>query len=232
MSLCGAAVETAVAAVCDGMGGEAFGEYAAWQAVTALAEWSERLRLEEDLDGQVRACVRDMNRRICAEAARRGCRMGSTLVLAVLRGERADIYNIGDSRAYHFSRGELRRLSVDHTAAQALLSMGLKPSEKGREHNQLTQYLGIPESELLLEASHGWTQLGRGDRLLLCSDGLSDTLEEREIALVLSDGAPPEVQALRLTRHAERAGGRDNVTALVIAAGGTDKERVEEGHDH
>lgn len=214
MELSAVAEGSAVAAVCDGMGGESFGEYAAWSAAVALAECARAL----DGEDQVRACIREMNRRICAEGARRQCRMGCTLALAVLLDGTAQVYNVGDSRIYHCAKGKLRRLSVDHTAAQELLNMGLSVPKGSRKYDQLTQYLGLPEEELLLEAHRAEAALETGDRLLLCSDGLTDAVQEEEITLVLSDGAPPDVQALRLTRRAERAGGKDNVTALVIEA--------------
>lgn len=212
--LTASAVSCAAIAVCDGMGGEADGELAALEAVKCLHDWQERLceRAKETVDD----CIREMNRLVCERQQERGCRMGTTLVLAVLNGRGGQIYHVGDSRAYRMSNGALEQLTEDHTAAQALLNMGLQPKSQ-REYSQLTQFIGIPEEEMLLEAGRREFELKAGDRLLLCSDGLSDTLEAERIREVLSSGEEPEEQALRLTRDAEELGGKDNVTALVLA---------------
>lgn len=211
--LTASAVSCAAVAVCDGMGGEADGELAALEAAKCLHQWKERLteRVES-----VEECIREMNRRVCEKQKERGCRMGTTLVLAVLNGREGRVYHVGDSRAYRMSGGALEQLTEDHTAAQALLNMGLQPKSQ-REYSQLTQFIGIPEEEMLLEAGRRGFELKAGDRLLLCSDGLSDTLEAERILEVLSSGEEPEEQALRLTRDAEELGGKDNVTALVLA---------------
>lgn len=206
--------EGTLAAVCDGMGGHELGERAAWRAVSALAGWEERLGRGETLE----ACVRALNRAVVEEGARLGKDMGATLVLALLGRDRAELVNVGDSRAYLCSGRELRRLTVDHTVAERLRGIGISLDKESSKHHQLTQYLGIREEEMILEPFHCEVPLERGDRLLLCSDGLTDMVEEGEIARILSGGQPPEEQAGLLCRAAEQGGGRDNVTALVAAA--------------
>ena len=213
--LCRIANQKAVIAVCDGMGGASYGEYAAWLAVTTIAERYRELCCDHESAKQVENCVQEMNRLICKEGKRRDCEMGSTIVLAILQGEIAHIYNLGDSRAYLFSNGKLTRLTQDHTLGETLRSIGL-PATSHIKARQLTQHLGMDDSEFLLEPYHTSVTFHPGDRLLLCSDGLTDMMGEAQIALLLSDGSTPDIQAIRLSRQAERAGGKDNITALVV----------------
>ncbi len=217
MLLSETACGSAIIAVCDGMGGEAYGEYAAWCAVSVLAKRSKSFAIDNAMDELVNGCVREMNAEIWQKSKQRNCRMGSTIVLAIARGCEIDVYNIGDSRAYLFSKRGLVQLSQDHTAAQELIRMGINPPSTKRTHNQLTQHLGIDESELILEPYHSKTTLEKGDRLLLCSDGLTSMLDNNEIAMILSSSLSPEVQALRLTKNAENHGAKDNVTAIVLS---------------
>lgn len=209
------ASQKAVVAVCDGMGGESYGEYAAWLAVTTIAEWSEKLCCGHGSSKQVKHCIQEMNQLICKEADRRDCRMGSTIVLAALWGENAEIYNLGDSRAYLCSEGKLMRLTQDHTLGESLRSIGLSTSSQTKAR-QLTQHLGLSDGEFLLEPYYTAVTFRPGDRLLLCSDGLTDMIGDAQIAQFLSDGNTPDIQAMRLGRQAERAGGMDNITALVV----------------
>lgn len=210
--LSGETEQVAAVAVCDGMGGDSYGEYAAWIAASGLSGQ----RWEEMGQAQVFALIQRLNESICQQADHRHCRMGSTLVLAVLRGHRAEVYNLGDSRAYLCSGGRLTQLSQDHTVEQSLRCMGV-PAGSRRSGQQLTQHLGMAQEEFILEPFCSETALAPGDRLLLCSDGLTEQMSEEQITWLLSDGAPADIQALRLTREAERSGGRDNITALVVA---------------
>lgn len=206
-----------IAAVCDGMGGESWGEFAAWKAVSTIFEWAGQILSAEDQAGVVRACIRYMNKEICDEAKGRGRRTGSTLALAVVRGQILDVYNVGDSRVYLYSSNKLTQLSQDHTVAQDLIRMGLPAPQDGKEHHQLTQHLGIAEDELLLDAYHVTVPFCPGDRLLLCSDGLTDAIGEDDLIWSLANQGEPDTQALQMTKQVERAGGKDNVTALVIS---------------
>lgn len=208
----GRAEGRAVLAVCDGMGGDSYGEYAAWVAASGLSALDQ----EHVAPEQVLACTQQLNEKICREAERRRCRMGSTLVLAVLDGNRAAVYNLGDSRAYLCSGGQLTQLSQDHTVEQSLRSMGVSGANS-RSAQQLTQHLGMAQEEFILEPYHTEVTMAPGDRLLLCSDGLTGQLSDQQIAWLLADDAPPDIQALRLTREAEQRGGSDNITALVAA---------------
>lgn len=203
--------EWTLVAVCDGLGGQALGEQAAWKAVSTLQGWEERLRKGKTLE----VCVREINRAVVEEGERLGKNIGATMVLAVLRKGWVEIANVGDSRAYLYSGHTLRQLTPDHTVAGQLLRIGISLQKDDSKHHQLTQYLGIREEDMVLEPYCQRVPLGPGDRLLLCSDGLTDIVEDGEIARILAGEQSPEEQALLLGQAAERGGGWDNVTVLV-----------------
>jgi len=148
--------------------------------------------------------------------------MGTTLTaVAPLRlgaGEppALSITNVGDSRTYVFRDGELRQLSVDHSYVQELLSEGLVTAEEARVHprrNIVTRALGIDGSV----SPDAWViPLVVGDRFLLCSDGLVDEVTDADIAAVLRSVTDPNRAASELVAAANRNGGRDNVTVIVV----------------
>lgn len=211
-----------VYAVCDGMGGQAFGERAAWMSAYGLSLFREQLMKEEGtLKESADACIKAVNLSIVRQNQKHHCQMGATLALAVLLQDNYHVFNLGDSRIYHFSQGALTQLSKDHTESQSLADMGILLPQKGAaKDGTLIQYLGVPAEEMILEPSCAAGQLLPGELLLLCSDGLTDMLPDSEIAHLLSQGGDPGALACRLTRAAEEAGGKDNVTALVISAEG------------
>jgi protein phosphatase len=156
--------------------------------------------------------------------------MGTTLVAVALvadgpagrsgrggRGRKAlAVVNVGDSRAYLLQDGQLRRLTSDHSLVAELVRAGQISEEEARTHprrNILTRVVGVePE----IEPYVGRAVPERGDRLLLCSDGLFNELDEPAIASILAEVADPTDAATRLVDEAKLAGGTDNITALVL----------------
>ena len=196
--------EAPVFAVFDGMGGGQQGETAAFIAAETAAQFSflGRDALEE-------YCL-EANRRVCAEGEARGyASMGATCALARLDGDGVHACGLGDSRALRWRDGQLRQLTRDHAMAMP-----------GSRKPMLTQYLGIPEDELHLEPSRADLDLLPGDRVLLCTDGLTDRVDAPTISAVLSAGA--ETAARLLLRLALEAGGQDDVTLIVCAVEGKD----------
>lgn len=208
-----------VYAVCDGMGGQAYGERAAWMSAYGLSLFQKTLLEEkEPLESLVERCISAINLSIVRQCEKHHCHMGSTLALAVLLGSTYHIFNLGDSRIYLYSGGTLTQLSKDHTETQSLVDMGiLSGRDPSIKDGALVQYLGIPAEEMILKPHTATGTLQPEDRLLLCSDGLTDMLSDNKIALLLSQSGSPEELAARLTHAAEKAGGKDNVTALVIS---------------
>lgn len=203
--------------VADGMGGHAGGEIASRVAVdTAVAHLDQ----PDGVDGRERLtdAVAAAHQAVCAAAREHDLGgMGTTLVLAVREpGGAVLVGNVGDSRAYLLTDGTLRRLTTDDNQAEELLANGEITAEQARVH---------PGQYLLTAALGGWSATppvpsvytvpaGPG-RLLLCSDGLNSELTDGEIAEGLMGGDPTEA-ARRLVEHAVRAGGRDNVTVVVV----------------
>lgn len=207
--------------VADGMGGHNAGEVASAIAVrTMLDAAGDGFTDHETFVAAVRAANAAIHDAADGLSEQRG--MGTTLTaVAPLRlgaGEppALSITNVGDSRTYVFRDGELRQLSVDHSYVQELLSEGLVTAEEARVHprrNIVTRALGIDGSV----SPDAWViPLVVGDRFLLCSDGLVDEVTDSNIAAVLRSVTDPNRAASELVAAANRNGGRDNVTVIVV----------------
>jgi protein phosphatase len=210
-------------AVADGMGGAPFGELASmlalrsgWEQMPNAIRWTwlvtdteitdlkERIslvfqRMHEDLLGQARwhpACAG----------------MGSTLTGAYTVGPEAFIAHVGNSRAYLFHAGVLMRLTRDHTKAQDCLDTGVPVASRSWYHT-LTNCLGGAGQPVRVEFHH--FRLADGDELLLCTNGLTDLVPDKEIAEVLLRGASPRDGVQELLARALARGGHDNVTAIL-----------------
>lgn len=209
-----------LAAVADGMGGEAAGELASLTAVRALRPSVFALAQETLQESVTRA-----NDRICEEIRNNGGRrMGSTLAALFIDEGKALCGNIGDSRCYRMRGGTLTQLSTDHNKARRMVELGVLTPEQAAHHrsrHELTRHLGIFEEEMVLRPTFCEpVELREGDVFLLCSDGLNDVVTDEAIAACLSDDIGPEVQASRLVQLALEGGGRDNITVVVIRVQG------------
>lgn len=197
-------------AVFDGMGGEQFGECAAFAAAHRMKDrlaqnpWNE-LPTEERLE----ALSIDLNAVVVEKARELLTRhMGSTLAGLLLEKGNAYSFNLGDSRVYLLRNRELKQISIDHVDSRAFFKKNTKPS--------LTQHLGIDEEEFLVEPSIVRMELQAGDRYLLCSDGLTDMVSDEQIKQLL-EGADSASSAVRkLIDTALDNGGRDNITVIVL----------------
>jgi PPM family protein phosphatase len=206
-------------AVADGMGGHRAGEVASRLAVDTLqAAFDDDDPTADGLVAAVRAANRAVWERSEAEAELRG--MGTTIAAVALvadGGAKAlAIVNVGDSRAYLLEQGGLRRLTSDHSLVADLVRAGEISEDEARVHphrNVLTQALGVAAE---IEPYVDRAVPVRGDRLLLCSDGLFNELDEAQIAAVLAEVDDPTDAATRLVDEAKLHGGNDNITALVL----------------
>ena len=209
-------------AVCDGMGGEQFGELAWLLSVETIHRYAAYLKGDPDVDADalIRRCINDANSSICAAQKRLGSkRIGATLALLLIDGKTANIYNIGDSRVYMLRNGEFGQLSQDHTSAANSVRLGLMSAEQAKTHprrNSLTQYVGIDPAEMVIEPYHYTVKTKKRDIFLLCSDGLSDMVEEAEISRILYETSKPAEAARQLLDSALMNGGKDNVTVIVV----------------
>jgi protein phosphatase len=202
-------------AVADGMGGHRDGERASQMLVESLSRLARPRLLGLGADA-VRDALTEVNRRLCAESAAAGSDLiGSTIVTLIAVGDHCGILWVGDSRVYRLRNGVLSQLTRDHTQVQALVDLGLLTAEQAEGHpysNVLARAIGA-DPEVVIDTR--LEPLRPDDRYLLCSDGLDKELPDDEIARLLAD-APPAETAEALIQAACAAGGRDNVTAVVV----------------
>ena len=149
--------------------------------------------------------------------------MGTTLSgLAVLDTDQWAVLNVGDSRVYRYADGRLAQLTVDHSAVQALVDAGLLDARAALRHprrNVVTRSLGTqppPVPDIALRDPV------LGERFLICSDGLTNELSDAEIGSLLTGAEDPQQAADQLVEQAVLAGGRDNVTVIVVQLEGID----------
>lgn len=212
-----------LAILADGMGGYNAGEVAAGMAVTLLADSLARLDLAALAATQLEVCLRDAiqaaNQAIYAAAAGQPqyAGMGTTLVLGVLHAGRLWLAHVGDSRAYRWRQGELARLTRDHSLLQAQIDSGLLSEAEARHaHNRnlVTRALGV---EAVVEPELNGYDVEVGDIYLFCSDGLTDMVEEEDIALTLATlGVNLPLAGTQLVQMANDNGGCDNVSVILV----------------
>ena len=207
-----------VFAVADGMGGHAAGEIASQVAVESLQE-SEVTSLDSLVEA-VREANRSVWQRASDDPELHG--MGTTLCAVALLpgeaggGEQIAVVNVGDSRVYQLHDGELTQLTDDHSLVEDLVREGRLSPQEARTHPQrniLTRVLGNDSD---VEVDSWLVDPHRGDRFLLCSDGLFNEVDDDKIASVLRRLADPDEAAHELVTLAIQAGGRDNVSVVVV----------------
>jgi serine/threonine protein phosphatase PrpC len=213
--------------VADGVGGAAAGEVASRTAVAELVglaletpDWI--MRLDESFRDTVLKRFEQRFRKIHEVLMERAKRdptlrgMGTTLTLAVSLGADLLIAHVGDSRAYQSRKGRLERLTRDQTLAQSLADAGAIPQEEVAEHptrHVLTSAIATRGAFLQVELSS--SSLRDGDRLLLCTDGLTEMVPDATIASVLASASSSAEACRRLVDLALEAGGKDNVTVVI-----------------
>ncbi len=191
-----------IISVCDGMGGEEYGEEASRIAVKHLSELDYK---NPTLDMLLNA-YDVINNEICKVMTDKNTRMGSTVVTAVIKDNILDIYNLGDSRAYIYN-GKLIQLSKDHTIKNA----------DSKKKGALTQHLGIFSDEVIIEPfTLTDIELVKGSYILLCSDGLYDMVSDEDITEVLSADIKDQDKVNELFERAMNNGGKDNCSFILI----------------
>ncbi len=210
-------MEPPLFAVADGLGGHRAGEVASTVAVETLFAHAPK---HADAKGLARA-VRAANAAVieAAEQGRGREGMGTTLTAAMVEGTRIALAHVGDSRAYLLARGELVQLTQDHSLVGDMVRSGTLSAEAARVHpnrSVITRALG---SDPNMVADAFEVEASPGDRLLLCTDGLTGMVEDAAIAEVLRTAPSPKAAVARLIAAANDAGGHDNITVVVVDIG-------------
>lgn len=220
---CLALPEEGVLAVSDGMGGEHAGELASRH----VTEWLPGLLAEhvhslpnptaEEVESALRDAILVMNHRMRTESSTLDGlnKMGATVTMALVHGAKAHIAHVGDSSAYLIRAGELRRLTRDHSVVGRLLESGAITEEQAGYHpmrGQLSRYVGMGGNA---PADVTTLELEDGDRLLLCTDGVTIGMKDEQIQALLVDNEDLDAAPRLLVETAKQANGRDNITVVL-----------------
>ena len=213
---------SAICVVCDGMGGAKSGNVASSLAAEVFIQEIKRsyshLMDREKADQMLRSAVKLANFTVYDQSKQfeefEG--MGTTLVAALIRGKKATVVNVGDSRAYLINSEGIFQLSTDHSVVQMMVDRGELSPEAAKSYpgkNLITRAVGT-ESLVMCDIFH--TEVEKGDYLLLCSDGLSNMMDDQEILFEVAYGADPGACCQRLLDIAKNRGAPDNVTSVLI----------------
>lgn len=208
--------------VCDGMGGAKSGNVASSLAADVFVQevrqsWAPMLDGEK-VDQILRRAVKLANFTVFDQAQQfeEFSGMGTTLVAVLVRGKQVTAVNVGDSRAYCVDREGIRRLTTDHSLVQMMVERGELTPERARTYpgkNLITRAIG---TEATVECDIFHLEVQRGDCLLLCSDGLSNMMDDQEILFEVAHGINKQYCCQRLLDIAKNRGAPDNVTSVLI----------------
>ena len=213
---------TLLCVVCDGMGGAKSGNIASTLAVEVFVQeikrtWQVGMDLEES-DQMLTNAIKLANFTVFDQAKQfeEFSGMGTTLVAAFVHGKYATIVNIGDSRAYSVKGDGVRQLTVDHSLVQMMVSRGELTQEQARSDpgkNLITRAIG---TEQILECDIFHRRMEDGECLLLCTDGLSNLVDEQEMLFEIIHGMDKKSSCEQLLKIAKNRGAPDNVTCVLI----------------
>lgn len=213
---------TLLCVVCDGMGGAKSGNIASTLAVEVFVEEVRRSwmpGMERDkIDQMLRSAVKLANFTVFDQSAQfeEFDGMGTTLVAALVRGKKATIVNVGDSRAYGIDRSGIKQITKDHSLVQMMVDRGELTPEVAKGYpgkNFITRAIGT-EPTVMCDIYH--KDVSRGDYILLCSDGLSNLMDDQEILFEVVHGVNKQHCCKRLLNIAKNRGAPDNVTSVLI----------------
>ncbi len=220
-----------VFAVSDGMGGHKAGEIASSMCVQEFARLN--VRLNKCIQGEIsiselvtlaQKSINKVNVDICNNSRQhnemRG--MGATVVALMVCGTNCAVLNVGDSRAYSFSSGTLTQITKDNTEGQRMLDLGIlsrKELLNFPARKNLNRYLGYGENGFVLQADVYYPQISDGDTIILCSDGVTDSLTESEIKEILCSENDISCAGKKIIEQAVIPNNADNATAMLIKIG-------------
>ena len=213
---------TLLGVVCDGMGGAKSGNVASTLAVDVFVQevkrsWVSNMDPEQQ-EQMLRNAVKLTNFTVYDQAQQfeEFAGMGTTLVAVLIHGKHVTIANIGDSRAYSIKSDGVRQLTVDHSLVQMMIARGELTPEEARSYpgkNLITRAIGTESS---VECDVVYRRLEKGECLMLCTDGLSNLVDEQEILFEVVHGVNKKSSCERLLEIAKNRGAPDNVTCVLI----------------
>ena len=213
---------TIICVVCDGMGGAKSGNIASSLASEVFVEEIKRSWMpgmdQDRIDQMLCSAVKLANFTVFDQAVQfeefEG--MGTTLVAALVHSDMATVVNVGDSRCYGINRDGIRQISVDHSLVQLMVDRGELTAEQAKTYpgkNLITRAIGT-EPIVMCDVFH--EEVERGDYLLLCSDGLSNMMDDQEILFEVVHGVNKKQCGKRLLNIAKNRGAPDNVTSVLV----------------
>lgn len=203
--------------VADGMGGHKAGDHASRETVEIMVEQitADKTKDQREILGRA---LETANQKVYQDARHsielEG--MGTTIVAATIRENELLVMNVGDSRLYVVNQDGIRQITVDHSLVEEYVQKGVLTREKAKTHpkkNIITKAVGVMAN---VEPDFFEVSLQPGDRILMCTDGLSNMLEEDEISLIINSVGPLEEKAKMLVDAANGNGGRDNISVILI----------------
>ena len=213
---------TLLCVICDGMGGAKSGNVASSLAVEVFVEevrrcWAAGMSLEES-EQMLRGAVKLANFTVYdqAQALEEFSGMGTTLVAVLIQGRTVTAVKVGDSRTYHGNMNGIRRVTVDHSLVELMVQRGELTPERARTYpgkNYITRAIG---TEATVETDVFQLDVERGDCLLLCSDGLSNLIDDQEMLFEVVHGVNKQHCCQRLLTIAKNRGAPDNVTCILV----------------
>ncbi len=213
--------ECLLCVVCDGMGGAKSGNIASALALDIFVQAVEGSRYKgmtpAQMEQMLRQAVRQANFTVYDQAQQFAdfAGMGTTLVAVYIDGNRAMVVNVGDSRCYFLNHDGVRRVTTDHSLVQLMVQRGELTQEQARAYpgkNLITRAIG---TEASVESDIFPIDVGKGDCFLLCSDGLSNLVDEQEILFEVIHGVNKQHCCQRLLGIAKERGAPDNVTSIL-----------------
>lgn len=214
---------TLLCVVCDGMGGAKSGNIASTLAVDVFVQEVQRSwtsNADWDKTEQIlRSAVKLANFTVYDQGVQfeEFDGMGTTLVAALIRGRRVSVINVGDSRAYAITRSGIHQISRDHSVVQMMVDRGELTSEQAKTYpgkNLITRAIG---TEPVILSDTFRMEMNRGDYILLCSDGLSNMMDDQEILFEVVHGVNKQHCCQRLLDIAISRGSPDNVTSVLVS---------------
>jgi protein phosphatase len=206
------------------MGGHAAGEIASGTIINTIASQSLNSLLpsqitqntEQDRLTWLRTAVEHANKAVFDLRKSAGTDMGSTLVAAIMEGNKAHIAHVGDSRAYLINAAGITRLTTDHSLVERLIATNQITPEEARHHPQRNVIYRTIGDKSKIDVEVATHKLSVDDYLLLCSDGLCGMVEDPIIYQTVTNAGSPQVACDQLINAANTAGGEDNITVIII----------------